>query len=220
MTTKKIYLLRDAPLSATAVVKEVGDTEGRPWIRLDRTTFHAQGGGQKADRGRIDGVSVAHVAHGPQGAVLHYFDRNDSFAVGQTVTMSVDPEWRFTNARYHSGGHLIAALVENRFPILTAVAGHHWPGEARVEFKASTAAPSAAAIGDGLADDLKAAVVSAAPTNIVGDPYTERSIQLGSYPAVPCGGTHVADLSELGGIEVVKVRLKSGKIRVSYQMPD
>ena len=32
----------------------------------------------------------------------------------------------------------------------------------------------------------------------------------------PCGGTHVADVKEIGGVDVTGVRVKKGTTRVSY----
>ena len=98
------------------------------------TLFHPQGGGQKADRGTIGGRAVTHVAHADGGEVNHYLDSTDGLSVGDAVEIAVDAEWRQLNARWHTAGHLIAAVVEKLFPTLQGVAGHHWPGEGRVEF--------------------------------------------------------------------------------------
>ena len=109
-------------------VIEVGG-DGRPFVRLSETLFHPQGGGQKADRGTVGGRAVTHVAHADGGEVNHYLDSTDGLSDGDGVEMVVEAEWRQLNARWHTAGHLIAAVVEKLFPAVQGVAGHHWPGD-------------------------------------------------------------------------------------------
>jgi len=216
MITKKLYLEAPHLLATTAVVTNLGvDAESRPWVTLDCTVFHAQGGGQKADRGTINGRTVTHVAHAVASGVVHYIDSIESLAVGLEVDLVVDETWRRINARHHSGGHLIASLVEARFPILHAVSGHHWPGQARVEFDGESSSGSSVA-AEVLERDIAKAISEGAPVKVVGDPHTDRSVQIGDYPPVACGGTHVGNVSELDGLHIDKVRMKSGRVRVSY----
>lgn len=212
--THKLYLTADPPMDGTATVLDVGETDGRAWVRLDRTPFHAQGGGQKADRGRIGPATVVHVVHAEGGEVLHVVEDASGLVVGESVEVSVDADWRGVCARSHTAGHLIAALVEARYPELTAVSGHHWPGQSRVEF--SGPRPESAEVNEHLVADLAAAIAAALPVAVEGDPQTDRRIRIGEHPAVPCGGTHLAHLGELGEVTIARVRAKSGKLRISY----
>jgi len=217
MSTLKLYLENSNIFQVTAVVEETGFTDGRPWVRLNRTIFHPQGGGQKADRGRIGEVPVLHVAHAEEGEVRHFVAHSAPFSTGQQVELHLDPVWRALGARTHSAGHLIAALVEQRFRSLRAVAGHHWPGEARVEFEGSVVSPEE--VASALIDDIQKVISFDPLISVVGDPYVERSIQIGDFAPVPCGGTHVRSLAALDGMQVDKVRSKSGRLRVSYSIP-
>ena len=214
MTTKNMYLENMDLFEVDATVEEVGEEGGGTWLRLDRTIFHAQGGGQKPDRGTIDEAAVTHVAHGPAGAGLHFVDSAATLGVGDRVHLLVDPEFRFESARYHSAGHLIAALIETSFPGLRARSGHHWPGEARVEFDGMIPSPSE--VEERLLGGLSQAVASGARVQVEGDPYEARTIRIGPGEPVPCGGTHVTTLSQLAGVHVQRVRKKSGRLRVSY----
>jgi Ser-tRNA(Ala) deacylase AlaX len=50
-----------------------------------------------------------------------------------------------------------------------------------------------------------------------------QNVQLATYPDdfnVCCGGTHVADLSQIGHVIVTKVKRKDGRNRVSYTLSD
>jgi Ser-tRNA(Ala) deacylase AlaX len=210
--TAKRYLA-SADLTGTATVANVGD-DGRPFVRLSETLFHPQGGGQKADRGTVGGRTITHVAHADGGEVNHYLDSTDGLSVGDSVELAVDVEWRRLNARWHTAGHLIAAVVEELFPNLQGVAGHHWPGEGRVEFAPGDGA-SAEEVAAKLPDALAEAVRADLPVRVIGDPFASREVVVGDSRPVGCGGTHLASVGGLA-VTVTGVKAKGGKLRVSY----
>lgn len=217
MPTTKKYLL-DASLMGIAEITGTGrDDERRCWVRLNRTWLHAQGGGQKADRGTIDDVEVFHVSHAENGEVNHYVTSLAAFQTGQSVLVRVEPEWRNLSSRYHTAGHATALLVEARFPHMKAVAGHHWPGEARVEFLGDPK-PDLLEVQTQLIEDLRNAIEADEPICIVGDPVISRAIQIGNRAPTPCGGTHVKSLGELGFVGISRIRIKSGRLRISYEI--
>jgi len=211
--TYKRYLFETA-LGGVATIAELSDGE-RPYVKLDQTWLHPQGGGQKADRGIIAGRPVLGVAH-VDGDVLHYLESVAGLRVGEEVAVEVDGAWRQANAALHTSGHLIAALVETRFPTLKAVGGHHWPDEARVEF-AGDCMLTPEDFLNVLNEDIAKAVESNFPVKVLFDDDANRTVQIGDYPAVPCGGTHLARTGVLLDCVGVKVKAKSGKLRVRYQ---
>ena len=212
--TIKEYLER--PRATTRTSKIVGIIPGdQVIVRLDRTLFHAQGGGQKADRGRIGTAHVVHVVHN-RDDVDHHVDSADGLAVGQEVAIEIDAEWRKLNAAFHSGGHHLASVVEAMYPGLKAISGHQWPGEARVEFEGDVSVESLSL--EEINARMRADVDAALPVMIEGDPYTSRSIKIGDYPSIPCGGTHVSSLSEITFVAVQAVKQKRGRIRASYEV--
>ena len=210
--TRKDYLAEPQRLAGRATVLEV--LPGTPAIvRLDRTIFHAQGGGQKADRGRIGPAEVTHVAH--QGdTVDHHVADAAGLHPGDTVDLAVDPVWRALNAALHSAGHLVAGVVETLYPDLKAVAGHQWPGEGRVEFVGERRAEDidVAAINARLAADIAADL----PVVVTGDPFSARAMRIGAYAPIPCGGTHVASLAAIATASVRSVKAKGGKVRMGF----
>lgn len=211
--TEKLYLAHPEMRTANAkIVALVAAADGRPAVRLDRTIFHAQGGGQKADRGRIGDARVLHVAHNG-GDIDHIIDSPELLEVGSVVRAEVDDAWRRLNAVYHTAGHLIASVVERMFPGVKAVSGHQWPGEGRVEFEGpvpvETKADIEAALYQAIAEGL--------PVKIQGNPYEDRSIGIGNMTAIACGGTHVENLSAIASIQIRSINAKKGKIRISYE---
>ena len=210
--TRKDYLAEPQRLQGRATVLEV--LPGTPTIvRLDRTIFHAQGGGQKADRGHIGPARVTHVVHNGE-AVDHHVDDPAGLAPGDEVTLAVDCDWRWLNAALHTAGHLVGGVVETLYPGLKAVSGHQWPGEGRVEFLGDLRAEdiSIEAINARLAADIAARL----PVEIVGDPFTRRAMRIGAYAPIPCGGTHVTQLGEIASATVRSVKAKGGKVRMGF----
>jgi Ser-tRNA(Ala) deacylase AlaX len=122
------------------------------------------------------------------------------------------------NARLHTGGHLIAALLQEFFPGLQATNAHHWPNEARVKFMGELPKPEE--VREILPEQLSSAIAGDLPVTITGDPDQNRGIMIGEYPSVPCGGTHVEQLSFLKQVEINKVKVKKDRLRVSYSIAD
>jgi alanyl-tRNA synthetase len=214
--TRKLYFTTPA-FTGMATLLEIGRDEERPYVILDATLFHPQGGGQKADRGTIGGVPVVHVAHAEQGIVKHYVASAEQLHVGDEVELQLDGHWRSQNSRLHSSGHLIAVVMEEIVPTLTGVAGHHWPGEARVDFEGAYRGEL-----ERLARNLGDAVAHAARADLpiisASESHAPRMVRIGSYPAQACGGTHVARLGEIHGIRIKSLKSKAEKLRVSYDV--
>jgi Ser-tRNA(Ala) deacylase AlaX len=219
--TARLYLDSGA-LTGEARVIDV--TEGDACtLRLDQSLFHPRGGGQPADRGALilaDGSGtpfpVSDVRNGDDGGVDHVMAGRATLRRGDRVLMQVDADSRRLHARLHSAGHLIALAGERIEPSLRGVSGHHWPGEARVEF-------------DGIVsnlEDFEAALVSkleemrAANLPICAslDSAGRRSIAIDPAVPVPCGGTHVAETAAIGRVDIRKIKVKGGRVRVSYDV--
>ncbi len=215
MTVLKAYLAEPQILTGNATVLALLEGE-KPAVRLDKTWFHPQGGGQKGDRGTIGPVAVLDTKHAEGGEVDHFVATLDGLAVGQSYPLAIDAPSRLLNAASHSAGHLIAAVVDPAFPEIKAVQGHHWPGEARVEFEGAVTDDVIARVTAFLQPALDKALAEQWPVSIVGDPFVNRSIQFGAAEQVPCGGTHVAHLGQIKSITVKGIKKKGDRLRVNY----
>lgn len=212
MTVKRY--LSDPALAGVVTVTEVIPGE-RPVVRLAETWFHPQGGGQKADLGRVGEAEVVHVTHGEGGKVDHHLADLAGLEAGGTYPFSIDAGRRQLHAAWHSAGHLVGSLVEARGG-LRAVQGHQWPGEARVEFEGEAA--DLEALKARLEQDLAAALAADLPVAAIDTPEHVRAIRMGDHAPIPCGGTHVARLGEIGRIAITGVKRKGDRVRVSYSV--
>jgi alanyl-tRNA synthetase len=214
----KHYFHDSSKAVLTTTVRSLGSDEKGRFARLVETIFHPQGGGQPFDIGTIGKFSVTRVEK--EGTptdfdIKHYYDGEGDLEVGQEVECRVDMDRRKINARLHSAGHLIAAVAEFHLPGIKAVAGHHVPGECRVEFEKTT--QTAEELKETLSTNLQKIIDSNLSVAVIFDPEGKRTIKIGDYPAVGCGGTHVNSLAEIGQVTLKSINVKSGKLRVSYE---
>ena len=216
MPVRKAYLAEPQILKGEATIVALLEGE-RLAVRLDKTYFHPQGGGQKGDRGVIGSVTVLDTKHAEEGEVDHFVASFEGLARGQTYPITVDAPSRRINAVNHSAGHLIAALIDPVFPEIKAVQGHHWPGEARVEFSGAVTDDVISRVTMFLQGALDKAIAEKWPVTILGDPFVNRSIRFGEAENVPCGGTHVAHLGQIKNVVIKSLKKKGDRLRITYE---
>jgi Ser-tRNA(Ala) deacylase AlaX len=219
--TARLYL-DSAELTGEARVVEITPGDAST-VRLDQTLFHPRGGGQPADRGALSladhsgiTVPVSDVRNADDGGVDHVLAGVAPLKCGDRVLMHVDADSRRLHARLHSAGHLVALAAERIESGLRSISGHHWPGEARVEFEGLIAN----------VEDFEAALLSKLeemraanlPIRASLDGSGRRSIAIDPTVPVPCGGTHVADTAAIGRVYIRKIKSKGSRVRVSYDI--
>ena len=133
--TELLYL-HDAYLrECVSTVAEV-DADARR-VRLDRTIFYAQGGGQPADFGTISGpagdASVVDVRH-DAGAVWHVIGEGALPSVGDSVQSAIDWDRRHQLMRTHTAMHLLCGVIWNEFGV-AVTGGNMEPLTGRMDFE-------------------------------------------------------------------------------------
>lgn len=211
MTIKRY--LEDRSLTGRSIIIDVMEGE-RNVVRMRDTWFHPQGGGQKGDRGLIGLTRVMDTRHSADCEVDHVVDSIDGILIGDEVILAVDADFRSESARYHSGGHLLAVAAEIVRPGIHPLSGHHWAGEARVEFDATNVETERFHVD--ITRVVGELIEACLPIKVVGDPFASRAVKIGDFPPVGCGGTHAVDTGELSGLLITAVRIKGGRLRVSY----
>ena len=216
--------------SCTATVSSV-DERG---IRLDRTVFYPNGGGQPGDTGvlRFAGgaVRIADTVKGDGGPddVIHVPETGAALpAPGTAVEAEIDWDRRHRHMRMHTVLHLVCAVLPGA-SITGAQVGEE---RSRVDFNVPTESLDKQAIADAI-NRLIAADTPVAPrwitdeeldaqpdlirTLTVTPPRGHGRVRLVDIEGVdlqPCGGTHVARLGEIGTVEVVKIENKGKQNR-------
>lgn len=99
--------------TATVVSAEPSSTgtDERTWtLVLDKNLFYPGGGGQPADRGLIDGCSIAAVNKTDQ-TVQYVISGSGPYSEGDELKCVLDAEFRRDSRQQHSGQHLLSAAL-------------------------------------------------------------------------------------------------------------
>lgn len=233
--TKKLYIQDTYQFDFEGLIQEAEKDEKGLFIILDQTAFYPQGGGQPSDHGVIRNdhfeANVLHVTqHGDQ--IRHYIEPiATELLAAQKVYGFVDQKRRLTNARYHTAGHLLSNIVEILNPKLKAIKGHSFPGEAYVEFQGNEVIDVETLqnrINEAIARDDKTTIFEIDPLGFekqfyklpysIPDNKKFSVMQIGNMSPVPCGGTHLSSIGEIGLIKIHKIKNKNSILRVSYEV--
>ncbi|KAF7724029.1 5-aminolevulinate synthase, nonspecific, mitochondrial [Apophysomyces ossiformis] len=216
-STLRLYYRDTYNTLAKATILDVGKDQAGTYVVLDNTIFHPQGGGQPADQGWLlwddQQADVKKLANS-ENVVRHYCD--GPFEIGQIVTLKVDKEKRILHARWHSAGHLLSNAVNQLYPDLQGCSGNHFPGAGFVTFDGPIP-QDLATFKEKVGALVNSLVEQALPTTNNWD-QPSRHIQFGDLAASPCGGTHVANTSEIGKIIIRNAKKNQGKLRVGYNI--
>jgi misacylated tRNA(Ala) deacylase len=189
-------------------------------IELDRTVFYPLGGGQAGDTGRIGQWRVIDTRKGPVAdQVLHVLEPGATPTAGSKVEAQLDWERRHRLMRMHTALHLLGAVVK-----AAVTGGRIAEDKAHLDFDIEMERLVKDAIEAQL-NELVNAGVQTRPTWItdaeldarpelvktmsVAPPRGEGRVRLLEIPGIDlqaCGGTHVANLAEIGRLKVVRIR--------------
>ena len=222
MATELLFR-EDAYLKSARARVLAGSERG---IELDRTLFYPLGGGQAGDTGilvRASGeriaVSDTRKGEGPD-RVLHLLaPGSPTLEAGEPVALEIDWERRYRLMRLHTALHLMSCVIT-----APVTGGNIVPEKARLDFDIELSQLNAehieretnALIASGVATQtewITDAELDAQPelvkTMSVQPPRGAGRVRLLKIPGIdlqPCGGTHVANIAEIGAIRVLRIR--------------
>src|SRR6185436_5869078 len=189
-------------------------------VELDRTVFYPLGGGQAGDTGRIDDFKVIDTRKGAGAdSVLHLMESPSPLKPGDRVQIAIDWDRRYRLMRMHTALHLLGSIV--RAPV---TGGRIAEDKAHLDFDIELERLQKEALEERLnaltASPVKTRALwitdqelDARPelvrTMSVAPPRGAGRVRLLEIPGVDlqaCGGTHVADVTEIGRLKIVKLR--------------
>jgi misacylated tRNA(Ala) deacylase len=202
-------------------------------IRLDRTVFYAESGGQLGDTGVLrlaDGrtVQIANTVKGDaRDEVLHIPAAGAELpAPGTPVTAEIDWERRHRLMRMHTCLHLLSSVITG-----DVTGGQVSDGKGRLDFNLPETSLDKVHITAELnrliredhavqprwiTDEELAEKPELVRTMSVKPPMGTGRVRLLEIEGVdlqPCGGTHVARTGEIGTVEVTKIENKGRQNR-------
>lgn len=214
----------DAYLRECSAIVTAADAHG---IRLDRTIFYPQGGGQPGDRGVLrlgDGreIVIVDTRKGEaEGEILHIPAEGSALPeAGAAVTAVIDWSLRHPRMRMHTCLHLLSAVLP--YPV---TGGSVRDDSGRLDFDLPETPDKewvTAELNRLIAEDravsyrwISDAELDAQPelvkTLSVQPPRGQgrvRLVEIAGTDLQPCGGTHVARTGEIGRVRVSKIEKK------------
>jgi misacylated tRNA(Ala) deacylase len=217
-------LFRDDAYLKTATARVVAAHDG--FVELDRTIFYPLGGGQPGDtgflvRGNGERIAITDTRKGETPDVVRHFVAAGANlpAPGESVTLELDWDRRYALMRLHTALHVMSCIVT-----APVTGGNIAPDKARLDFDIDMSLLDAthieretnALIARGVATEtvwITDQELDARPdlvkTMSVQPPRGAGRVRLLKIPGIdlqPCGGTHVANIAEIGGIRVLKIK--------------
>ncbi|MEY4464064.1 MAG: hypothetical protein RLZZ81_1035 [Pseudomonadota bacterium] len=233
--TIQLYLNNTYLFESQASILNYEEDEKGKFIILDQTIFYPQGGGQPSDQGLIQNDHFeANITLVRQVGleIRHYINTTSSeIPINSIVNCFLDQNRRVLNSRYHTAAHLLGNLVEVLYPMLKAIKGHSFPKEAYVEFQGDETVDIVQIqniIDETIAQNNKTQIFETDLTSFEQQfyklPYNVpenkkfRVMRIGDMLPVPCGGTHLSSIAEVGKVLIGKIKLKNNIIRISYEV--
>jgi misacylated tRNA(Ala) deacylase len=229
MTTALLF--RDDAYSKTAAARVVAVHERG--IELDRTIFYPQGGGQVGDTGVMvresgERILIADTRKSDAiDSVLHVPTADmPRPEIGETLTLEIDWERRYKLMRLHTALHVMSCVV-----VAPVTGGNIAPDKGRLDFDIDMSLLDAEKIEREtnlliargvetetvwITDDELDARPELVKTMSVQPPRGAGRVRLLKIPGIdlqPCGGTHVKNIAEIGGIRVLKIRSEGRRNR-------
>ena len=206
------------------IVDALSDGE-RGTIFVDETPFYATSGGQEADHGVIRcgdgefvvedvkkmlGGKIGHIGHMTKGMMK----------VGDQVTLTVDPQRRALCARNHSATHLLQKALRTVLGTHVEQSGSYVDDKRlRFDFSHFSAMTPEELqkvedmVNESISRSLQVVIKNmpieeARKTGaqaLFGEKYGDivRVVNMGDYSIEFCGGTHVANTSEIGAFKIL-----------------
>ena len=239
MNTKPIYLEDTYLFEYTTKITDIVQQGNSADVYFEETIFYPQGGGQPSDVGYIiinqTKYDVTFVEKYSSGDIVHHVSNInvDDNMIGAEVELYVNKEARVANAKSHTAGHLITHILEHINEKFIPIKGHHFPNESYIEVIDEERVGNGDLM-DVINKEIDLLISKSTDAYMSNVPFGEveekrpllskyipkdnfvRVLNIGDYTFLPCGGTHVKNLSELQGLRVTRVKRKKDRTKVNY----
>lgn len=229
--TRRLYWEDDHCLQATARILAMDANR----VAFDQTCFYAGGGGQPPDIGELkrdgfDPVAITGVEVGEGDVIWHHAATTlDPTAIGEQVSLRVEPVRRLALARYHTVLHVVNTIALRDYDawITGAQIGVEY---SRIDFKIERFSPAIveeleSKVNQVLAGNHAIHAFYLSEQEFAGRPELLRTLEvkppvrdgrvrivaIEGFDEQACGGTHVHSTAELGRLVIYKTENK-GKI--------
>ena len=211
--TEKLFYTDPFLKEFTATVLHCEEDKNGFAVRLDRTAFYPEGGGQPFDTGKLGDANVIDTRD-RGGEVVHICDR--PLTPGESVTGSIDFDRRFDLMQQHSGEHIVSGIICARFGC-DNVGFHVGRDTVTIDFNAEIT-PEQLREVEKLAnryiqEDHPISITYPSPEELSALPYRSKKeltgeVRIVAFPGADCCaccGTHVNTSGQVGLVKLLSV---------------
>jgi len=238
--TKLLYLREMNTRAGQAnVLKVVREKQTHAYLVLDNTLFHPKGGGQPSDKGTIHSAGyevTVKKAIFHKGVVIHWVKLVRGSPVEGEASCELDWDYRYLLMRRHTAAHLLDHCLAQSTgarvqtvdswlddPCYVGYAGIVPSSEAlrRTEVQANKMIQEGGSVRINFLTPEEAGLSLQKAPNFerLPDLPEVRTVTIEGCEAIPCGGTHVGNLAELGGLNVIRAeQLPTGSYRLHFSV--
>ncbi len=194
-------------------------------VRLDRTAFYPTSGGQPHDLGSIAGHPVVEVDDGPDGTIIHRLEHR---LPPDRVRCRIHWPRRFDHMQQHTGQHILSQSFI-RVASLATVGFHLGTGYSTIDLEAAEVDLDAWRAAESLANSIVYQNRSVTPRLVPPDEAAGlhlrkpsrregilRVVTIEDFDVSACGGTHVRQTGEIGGIFINRVERVNRRTRIEF----
>ncbi|MFH1564894.1 MAG: alanine--tRNA ligase-related protein [bacterium] len=206
-------------------IKSIFTEDDKNCIQLEDNIFYPKGGGQRGDKGIliIDGKNIQIIdtlkdQYSDDGVLIITEEQVDESNVGKDVECSLDWDFRYNQMKLHTSVHLHHCIIER-------VAGKKMPypqvssiEETGFAFNRYESKEITEELIDKANSEFRKVISEGAEVTTYPDAEKAgfRWWECLGYK-IPCGGTHVKDISEIGEVSI-KYSTKKGKPTVKITL--
>jgi Ser-tRNA(Ala) deacylase AlaX len=185
-------------------------------ICLEETIFYAFSGGQESDSGTIASMKVLEATKEGQ-EIIYLLAADHGLKVGDKVKVEIDWLRRYKFMRLHFAAELVLELMYRNLSGIEKIGAHIAEDKARIDFQwsenLSTFLPE-------LEQEVNQMI--AHRYDIISE-FSDRALQqrfwkIAGFAQVPCGGTHIKNTFEIGGIKLSRKNLGKDKERLEITL--
>lgn len=225
-TATDLLYLREMDLTkAQAIITRVLPDKGNHfYLVLDKSIFHPKGGGQPSDKGKLTGdafeANVKKVIDN-HGVLVYWVKGVTGTPVLGPVLCELDWENRGLISRKHSAAHLIDHCLSTITKTHVQTTDSWLGEESYVGYAGILPTPESVRNVEHLAKQMISDGARVTISFLKGDEANKfknapnferlpslpqlRIVTIAGCEPIPCGGTHVADISQIGQLSLQKV---------------
>lgn len=229
------------PEGFSSNIVEINDIDKTMWLKFDKTYYYPVGGGQPSDIGEIEIndeiVKVLEVKKN-DGVWHRISPPSKAICEGMEFVALIDKEFRNPLCKMHTAQHIVSAAADDLFTAKT-VGNQIGTERTRIDLGLED---KSIFDRDFLQEEVNKIISQNLEVSMSFEPFDKllesplvrvnldllpkglkklRVITVEGVDICPCAGTHVSNTSQIGEIEITKIKSKgAGKLRVEYSLND